>query len=202
MRLNKKYTKEGKIAMPKRVKNIFVVFLIVIVIFVAIKVFGIQDLIMKKIYPQTYSEYVNKYAIEYEVDPLLVYAVIKAESNFDKNAVSNRNAKGVMQIIDSTAEEIAGNIMSDTYFESNMLFDEETNIRIGTKYLSDLLKKYGDYHIAVAAYNAGIGTVDKWISDGVIKDDGSDIEKIPYKETNNYVRKISRDYKIYEDLYK
>ena len=55
--------------------------------------------------------------------------------------------------------------------------------------------------IALAAYNAGIGTVDNWLEKEIIKKDGSDIENIPYKETNNYVRKILRDYKIYEKLY-
>ena len=75
-------------------------------------------------------------------------------------------------------------------------------IKIGTKYLSELLQKYdGNYYLAVAAYNAGIGTVDKWIQEGTIKKDGSDIENIPYKETNNYVRKIIRDYGIYQKLY-
>jgi len=83
-----------------------------------------------------------------------------------------------------------------------MLFDAKTNIKIGTKYLSELLQKYdGNYYLAVAAYNAGIGTVDKWIQEGTIKKDGSDIENIPYKETNNYVRKIIRDYGIYQKLY-
>ena len=66
----------------------------------------------------------------------------------------------------------------------------------------DLLNKYGNYYVAVAAYNAGPGTVDKWIDKGVIKSDGSDIEQIPYKETNNYVRKIIRDYGIYTNLYR
>ncbi len=55
--------------------------------------------------------------------------------------------------------------------------------------------------MAIAAYNAGIGNVDRWIAEGIIKEDGSDIENIPYKETNNYVRKIIRDYGIYEKLY-
>ena len=65
-----------------------------------------------------------------------------------------------------------------------------------------LLEKYKNTEIAIAAYNAGIGTVDKWIEKGIIKPDGSDIENIPYKETNNYVRKTLRNYKIYQDLYK
>lgn len=187
--------------MPKTIKNILIVFLIIVVLFGVIKISNIQEIIMKKIYPKTYSEYVFKYAEEYGVDPLLVFAVIKAESNFDKDVISNSNAKGVMQLMDTTAEEVAGNIMSDVSFESYMLFDAETNIKIGTKYLSELLKKYDNYYVAVAAYNAGIGTVDRWIETGVIKADGSDIENVPYKETNNYVRKIIRDYGIYQDLY-
>ena len=63
-----------------------------------------------------------------------------------------------------------------------------------------LLQKYENIELAVTAYNAGIGTVDNWIEKGIIKSDGSDIENIPYKETNNYVRKILRDYKIYRNL--
>lgn len=90
-----------------------------------------------------YSEYVTKYSEEYNVDQLLVYAVIKAESNFDESVVSNSNAKGLMQIMDATADEVASNIMTDRTFETDMLFDAETNIKIGTKYLSELLKKYG-----------------------------------------------------------
>ena len=81
------------------------------------------------------------------------------------------------------------------------LLKEDNNINVGTKYLSILLSKYGNIEVALAAYNAGIGTVDNWIEKQVIKSDGSDIENIPYKETNNYVRKILRDYKIYEKLY-
>ena len=64
------------------------------------------------------------------------------------------------------------------------------------------MQKYQNQEVALAAYNAGTGTVDSWIEKGIIRKDGTDIEKIPYKETNQYVRKIVRDYKIYEDLYK
>ena len=68
-------------------------------------------------------------------------------------------------------------------------------------YRNCLIDIIGNYYIAVAAYNAGIGTVDNWINQGIIKADGSDIENIPYKETNNYVRKIIKDYEIYKQLY-
>ena len=189
--------------MPKALKAIIITILIILVTYIGtVKIFNVTEKIMKKIYPKTYSEYVTDYSKEYDVDPLLVYAVIKAESNFKEDVVSNSNAKGLMQLMDSTADEVASNIITDTTFESNMLFDAKTNIKIGTKYLSELLQKYdGNYYLAVAAYNAGIGTVDKWIQEGTIKKDGSDIENIPYKETNNYVRKIIRDYGIYQKLY-
>ena len=82
------------------------------------------------------------------------------------------------------------------------LMDVYKNIEIGTCYLSSLMEKYKNKEVALAAYNAGTGTVDEWIKSNIIKSDGTNIENIPYKETNNYVRKILRDYKIYEDLYK
>ena len=63
-------------------------------------------------------------------------------------------------------------------------------------------EKYKCIEVALAAYNAGSGNVDKWIREGIIKPDGTDIENIPYKETNMYVRKILRDYKIYMQLEK
>ena len=67
--------------------------------------------------------------------------------------------------------------------------------------MSTLLERYQNKGVALAAYNAGIGTVDNWIEKGVIQSDGSDIENIPFKETNQYVRKILRDYDIYCALY-
>ena len=66
-----------------------------------------------------------------------------------------------------------------------------------------LLKHYdGNEQLAFAAYNAGMGNVDRWIKEGTIKENGSDLENIPFKETNNYVRKVVRNYKIYKKLYK
>lgn len=82
------------------------------------------------------------------------------------------------------------------------LNDVETNIEIGTSYFTKLVKYYdGNYQLAITAYNAGIGTVARWIKEDILKADGSNIENIPYKETNNYVRKILKNYKIYKELY-
>lgn len=188
--------------MTKGKRKLLMVTSIIAVIIVIFKICNIDKHIMKPFYPRKYSQYVEKYANEYNVDELLVYAVIKAESNFKCDATSNSDAKGLMQLMDTTANEISSNIATDVSFESSQLFDAETNIKIGVKYLSELLEKYeGNLYVSIAAYNAGIGNVDRWIKEGTIKADGSDIENIPYKETNNYVRKIMRDYGIYQELY-
>lgn len=128
----------------------------------------------------------------------MIYALIKAESNFDPNAVSHQNAQGLMQLMYSTAEEVANKSGIDLN-EDNIL-DPQININIGTQYIAKLIDKYDCIELALAAYNAGSGNVDKWIKNGIIKSDGSDIENIPFKETNTYVRKIMRDYKIYMKL--
>ena len=82
------------------------------------------------------------------------------------------------------------------------LFKPDLNINIGLKYFTYLLNHYNNnYPLAIIAYNAGMGNVDAWLKDGTIKEDGTDIENVPFKETNNYVRKILRDYEIYKGLY-
>ena len=176
---------------------------VIIVLIIAILFVLFKDKLLKILYPKTYSEIVSVYAEEYDVEENLIYAVIKAESNFESQAVSNRDAIGLMQIVEETAIDVAkkNNIDIDTENIEEEILDIDNNINIGTKYLSTLLTQYGNIEVALAAYNAGIGTVNNWIDKQIIKADGSDIENIPYKETNNYVRKILRDYRIYNELY-
>ena len=176
----------------------------VIVIFMVIILFVLfKDKLLKILYPKTYSEIISVYANEYSVEENLIYAVIKAESNFNNEAVSNKSAIGLMQIVEGTAVEVVKRNGIELNIENikQELLDIDNNINIGTKYLSMLLEQYGNVEVALAAYNAGIGTVNNWIEKQIIQADGSDIENIPYKETNNYVRKILRDYDIYNYLY-
>lgn len=103
-----------------------------------------------------------------------------------------------MQLMEKTAEEVA----EDIGLEEIDLKEPEINIEIGTKYFKSLLDYYdNNYYLAISAYNAGIGTVAKWINDGIINKDGTDIENIPYKETNNYIRKMLKNHRVYEELY-
>lgn len=183
-------------------KKILIVGIIVLMIIVFLVVF--KDKILKIIYPKTYKEIVSVYAEKYNVDENIIFSVIKAESNFENNAVSHKDALGLMQIMEETAKDVATkyDINIDLNNAEQEILNVQNNINIGTKYLSVLIDKYQNIELAVAAYNAGTGTVDNWIEKGIIKKDGSDIENIPYKETNNYVRKILRNYNVYEELYK
>ena len=183
-------------------KKILVCGLIILILIVFLIVF--KNKIQRIFYPKSYEEFVSMYSDEYGVDENLIFAVIKAESNFQEDAVSHKDALGLMQIMKETAEDVARkyNIEIDFNNSEREILNVQNNIKIGTKYLAVLLEKYKNIEVAVAAYNAGIGTVDNWIEKEIIKSDGSDIENIPDKETNNYVRKILRNYKIYQDLYK
>lgn len=154
--------------------------------------------ILKYLYPKDYSEYIEKYAEMYEVEPELIYAMVKEESNFNKDANSSKKAKGLMQLVQNTADEVGREIG----LEDVNLSNPEVNIQIGTKYISDLINRYdGNISLGITAYNAGIGNVDSWIRQGIIKQDGSDLENIPFKETNMYLRKVLRTYELYKSLY-
>lgn len=154
------------------------------------------------IYPIKYDKYVITAAKENNIDPYLVFAIIKQESNFDKNACSNRKAKGLMQILDTTAEEISQGINYINTEEFD-LYDAKTNIYIGVKYFRTLLDRYnGNIRLALCAYNAGLGNVDKWInSENIYLDSKINIGNIPFEETKTYLINILKYYDKYVSLY-
>ena len=154
-----------------------------------------KTVILKKIYPIEYSELVEACAEEFSLDKNLVYAVIKVESNFDPDAVSVVDAKGLMQLMDETAEE-CNRLGKFGYNIPGDIYSPECNIRLGCYYISRLFEKYKDMRFAVAAYNAGVGNVDKWL----IED--SELNDIPYKETRNYIKKVFGAFERYNSLYK
>lgn len=176
---------------------------IVIAILLSIVIYLSYIVICKTfIYPIKYDKYVIIAAKENNIDPYLVFAIIKQESNFDKNACSNKKAKGLMQILDSTADEISKEI---SYINSDELdlFDAKTNIYIGVKYFRTLLDRYdGNIRLALCAYNAGLGNVDKWInSENIYLDTKINITNIPFKETQKYLVNILKYYDKYVSLY-
>ncbi len=188
--------------MTKKITKILIVLILVLTAyFLLFKIIRVQDKILKSIYPMKYSEYVEKYSNENGIDMYMIFAIIKVESNFNTNVKSGSNAIGLMQLLEETAIERSKIIYKEDIKEDD-LYNPETNIKLGTSYYAYLLDYYKQNNIlALTAYNAGIGNVDSWIKEGIIKADGTDLENIPYKETNNYVRKILRDYQIYLKLY-
>lgn len=186
--------------------------LTVLVVLIISIIFGfLFDIAMmfveKRIYPipEEYVPYVEKYAEEYGVPVNLIYAVIKTESGFDSSAVSRKGAIGLMQIMPTTFKWLTDDIVRE-YLGSGMLYDPETNIKYGTYYLSRLYNKFGDWDTALAAYNGGEGNVSEWLSNKKYSDDGVKLntDKIPdeFSETRNYVKKVNKALKKYNELYK
>lgn len=188
--------------MTRKIIKLLIIFIILLITyFILFKLIRLQDKILMQMYPTKYSEYVTKYSEENKVDKYMIYAIIKAESNFKPDVKSESDAIGLMQLLEDTAIEVS-NTVDNQSITKEELYTPETNIKLGVSYFAYLLNHYNDNSIlALTAYNAGMGNVDTWIKTGVIKADGTDVENIPYKETNNYVRKILRDYQIYIKLY-
>ncbi len=156
--------------------------------------------IEKKIYPLQYEEHIKESCDLYGVPYDLLAALIKTESGYDANARSSAGAVGLMQLLPSTAEELAGRM--EVEYDENMLTDPKTNISYGCYYLAYLYNNLGnDWDTACAAYNAGIGRVTGWLENSEYSDDGKTLKYIPIEETRNYVNKIN-NYRIkYKELY-
>ncbi|MDD6095605.1 MAG: lytic transglycosylase domain-containing protein [Clostridia bacterium] len=150
-------------------------------------------------YPQEYSEYVTKYAYEYGIPEYVVYSVMKVESGFDSGAVSEAGAIGLMQMMPDTFNWLTS--MRQENLDSALLYDPETNIKYGTYYLSYLYVRYGSWTEVYAAYNAGQGKIDEWLEYDSLTDQNGKLEKIPYKETANYVKKLEKANETYKRLY-
>ncbi|MDD3840618.1 MAG: lytic transglycosylase domain-containing protein [Clostridia bacterium] len=152
--------------------------------------------------PISYKELIFKYSDKYEIDPYLVASIISVESNFDPNARSHKDALGLMQITSPTAIWIAHKI-DYKQFSEKMLFDPEINIMFGCWYIDNLREEFGDnLRNILAAYNGGRGNVNKWLSDKNYSNDGISLNRIPFKETDNYVHKVIDKYNKYKNIYK
>ena len=192
----------------KKKKSVANISLYVIIGFViAAILFGVLfDLISTKIekqtYPRKYSELVEKYSAEFGVPESIIYAVIKAESNFDKTAVSSADppALGLMQLQEETYEWVSSYLLKETPSAFD-IYDPDTNIRNGTRYLAYLYGRFGNWDTVFAAYNAGPGNVSKWLENSEYSDNGETLKYIPFKETRNYVKKVNSFRDTYERLY-
>ncbi len=156
--------------------------------------------IARVIYPLEYEEEIVKYAREYELDCYLVMGIISSESNFDPDARSHKSAHGLMQLKDDTALWCVESLGLD--IDSSSIREPEANIHIGCAYMRYLIDLYdGNTITAIAAYNAGLGNVNKWLADKRYSDGKGTLKTIPFSETKTYVEKVQKRAKIYNKLY-
>lgn len=154
--------------------------------------------LLRVIYPRKFSALVDRFSDQYGVPEEIVYAVIKTESNFDPDAISHAGAVGLMQIMPSTFAWLTE--MTGENLQLSDLNDPEINIRYGTFFLQFLYQYYGNYQTALAAYNAGMGNVSRWLASDEYTTDGK-LTCIPFPETSEYVRLVTRRAEQYKKLY-
>lgn len=153
------------------------------------------------LYPWPFEETVFYYAGKNNIDPYLVASVINNESRFRATAKSERGAIGLMQLMPDTASWVAGE-MGLGALSSEALVEPDTNIRLGCWYLGELLHEFGGNEVlALAAYNAGRGTVRQWMKENEWDASFRATRLIPYDETRVYVEKVLSDKRKYNDLY-
>lgn len=159
------------------------------------------DFLSLLIFPVAYWPAVMEEAAINKIDPFLILSVIRQESIFEPEIVSIADARGLMQVIPPTAARMARELGMES-FTADQLQIPERNIAIGARYLAGLVKnEKGDLPMALATYNAGPIPVAKWKKRFPLDDTAVFIERIPYTETREYVKKVLRNYGFYRKVY-
>jgi soluble lytic murein transglycosylase len=152
-------------------------------------------------YPKAYSEHVEKFSKKFEVPKELVWGIMRAETNYRKDAISPVGALGLMQVMPFTGYRLAG-ILGEKDFKVPMLLQPETSIKFGSRYLKRLMDRFENTIPLVAAgYNAGPHRVKSWLASFGKLDTDEFIEHIPFLETRNYVKRVVSNAHIYSQLY-
>lgn len=151
-------------------------------------------------HPLKYQTYVEYYSSQNGLDKYFVYAVIKTESGFRPEAVSNVGARGLMQIMEETFDWIKYKRNDDDAVYEDM-FSAQKNIDYGCWLLGYLYEEFGTIEAVAAAYHAGRGTVNEWLSDTRYSPDGKHLNVIPTSDTAHYVDKIKNAVETYKRLY-
>ncbi len=183
----------------KRALPVVVSIVAVLLVLAAAAYFGYGRL-LEALFPIKYENYVERYSRENGLDKYFVYAVIKTESGFRPDAVSDVGARGLMQIMEDTFDwlKFRQGDESAVYYD---MYDPQTNIRYGCCLLGFLMEEFGDIETAAAAYHIGRGRVNEWLGDSSISSDGVHLDVIPASDTAHYVSKITKAVEIYKRLY-
>ena len=151
-------------------------------------------------FPVYYSDQIHNNAYRQDLDPAIVFGLIRQESIFNKDAESSVGARGLMQVMPKTGMQIARDLKEKWQSDSS-LFNPDVNVRYGAFYYKQLLKQFhGHFALAIAAYNAGAGRVAKWLPSVESVPADIWIETIPFKETRKYVTSVLSYAIIYQQL--
>jgi soluble lytic murein transglycosylase len=189
----------GRLLMPKRRDHFSTI------LWVSILIFMVMVLSFPKwitvFYPLPHQELVFIEAGEHNVDPYLVFAIIRAESKYQSSAESSVGAKGLMQIMPETGTWIAEQNGIEG-FKAADLHQPKVNISFGCWYLHSLSQEFNDnIPLTVASYNAGRGKVQEWLVGGTWNGDPEQIDKIPFPETRQYLKNVLKNYEAYKAIY-
>ena len=189
----------------KNQNDMFPLFVVVAVVLIVVLIVAIialsksQQKFGNSVNGVKYADYVYRYAEEFNVEPNLVFAIIKNESSFDPDAESPVGAKGLMQIMPDTFSWLQTYQYGKVSMDEDELFSPDVNIKYGCIFLKFLTEKYDVTETAVAAYNAGFGIVDTWLADSDYSSDGKTLSYIPYSETSVYVQRVMNSKKYYDN---
>lgn len=182
-----------------RAPAVLAVIVIIAIVLGLLGYFG-YGIYLDKSYPLGYQSYVERYSQEYGIDKYFVYAVIRTESGFRPDAVSDVGARGLMQLMEDTFDWVKFRMGDEetVYYD---MFNAEDNIRYGCWLLGYLYDEFGSVEVAAAAYHAGRGNVNNWLLDSRYSSDGVHLDTIPIGDTAHYVSKITKAMDVYVRMY-
>jgi len=177
--------------------NIKIIFYTVIAIML---VCTLSVLLFFLLYPVKYKSYIVSSSAQFNVSASLVASVINCESSYNPLAISSSGAIGLMQIMPATGEYLADRYGLEEFVIDD-LYDIQTNITLGSYYLSILLNEFDDLKTTLVAYNAGPTKARTWLLDTNYSQNGTTLDTTPYPVTNNYVDKVISNINMYKKFY-
>ncbi|MBQ4612515.1 MAG: lytic transglycosylase domain-containing protein [Clostridia bacterium] len=175
--------------------------LVLVIVLTTVLLGGAYKQYYSTVYPLKFEAEVSAASGEFDIAPSLIYAVIYTESSFEPQATSSADAKGLMQLTDSTLQWALNREGNPDKYAPDALYEPSVNIHYGVYVLALLGEQFENVETVLAAYNAGQGRVAQWLDDSRYSSDGVHLHSIPYEETANYVRRVLATQKRYQQLY-
>ncbi|MGH9558719.1 MAG: transglycosylase SLT domain-containing protein, partial [Bryobacteraceae bacterium] len=155
----------------------------------------------KLAFPMPYRADLDRFARRNGLDPFLLAALIRQESEFNPKVISPANARGLTQIVPSTGRELSRRLKI-RHYSTARLFQPAVNLELGSYYLKSIADSVGGrWEVALAAYNAGASRAHAWLGWGDFREPAEFIETVPFSQTRNYIQTVLRNAEMYRKLY-